>query len=214
MKICFNMLVFVCLAMACWPSWAQSVDTRGVDMHRRAAIYRVDSIRHDTDLWTNGQLILFSSKEPVLLDQHGRVVSGTLGINTIILCADSKFREFARDYHVAFDEMGLLQSGTMANAIEIVVQEQPITSMPYSEVAFFSNGVIKYFVPSDNFRYTTADGFKFAVLAGHQVFFDEYGRMRKATIARRRILQKSDGTEKVFHAGDEIKLDRWGRVVD
>ncbi|MCR5456100.1 MAG: hypothetical protein K6F33_14045 [Bacteroidales bacterium] len=204
MKICFKALVLVWFATMSLLSWAQSVGPR----------IRVDSIQHDTDLWTNGQLILFSCKEPLLFDEHGRVVSGMLGINTMILCADSKFREFARDYHVSFDEKGLLQSGTMANSIEIVVQEQPITSMSYTEVAFFSNGVVKYFVPSNNFRYTTSDGFKFAVLAGNRVIFDEYGRLRTATIARRRILQKADGTEKVYHAGDVINLDHLGTVAD
>ena len=173
---------------------------------------RVDSIAHDTDLWTCGQLILFSSKEPVVWNGHGRVVSGMLGINTLILCADNRFREFARDFHVAFDDNGLLVSGTPAVSLELTVQEQIVSSMPYTEICFYSNGVVKNIVPSESFRYTTADGFKFAVAAGYQIFFDEYGRLRSATMARRRILQKSDGTEHVFLPGDVVRLDKWGRV--
>ena len=206
MKICIKILVFVWLAVSWTAAAGQHVDVRG-----RASL-RIDSIVHDTDLWTCGQLILFSSKEPVVCNEHGRVVSGMLGNNSLILCADSRFREFARDFHVTFDDKGLLVSGTMSTPLEIVIQEQHVTSIPHTEVAFFPNGVIKYFVPSDNFRYTTADGFKFSVAAGNKVTFDEEGRLRTAIMARRRIMQNPDGTQRVFLPGDVVKIDETGLI--
>ncbi len=177
-----------------------------------AAGQRVATIEHDTDLWTCGQLILFSSKEPVTWDEHGRVVSGMLGINTLILCADNKFREFARDYHVEFDERGLLVSGTPSVSVVLDLQEQTIMSQPYTEVAFYPNGVVRYLIPSDNFRFATEDGFKFSVMAGRLVYFDESGRLRAAAVARRRVVQKSDGTERVYQPGDLVRIDERGRV--
>lgn len=202
MRICYKILVFVWFAIAWLPSWGRPF----------ADTLRVDYLTHDTDLWTCGQLILFSSKEPVSWDEHGRVVSGMLGINTLILCADNRFREFARDFHVSFDENGSLVSGTMVTALEIEIQEQSITSMPYTEVAFFPNGVVKYFVTSGNFRYVSAEGFRFTIAQGSKVTFDEYGRLRTAVMARRRVMQRSDGSERVFLPGDVINLDQWGRV--
>ncbi|MBO7461714.1 MAG: hypothetical protein J6T96_03850 [Bacteroidales bacterium] len=202
MRTCIMAFVFVWLAMSGLASSARSF----------ADTLRIDFIKHDTDLWTCGQLIMFSSKGPVFWNENGRVTSGMLGTNTLILCADKKFREFARDYYVTFDSTGLLLSGTPAVGFEVVVQEQIVTSMPYTEVAFYQNGELRYLMPSDNFRYSTSDGFRFAVMAGRRVYFDEYGRLISATVARRRIFQKRDGTERVFQPGDVIRLDKWGRV--
>ena len=182
------------------------------DTDRARPRQRVDSIMHDTDLWTCGQLILFSSKEPVVWDEHGRVVSGMLGINTLILCADNRFREFSRGYQVSFDERGLLVSGTPAVSVEVEVQEQIVASMPYTEVSFYPNGVVSQIVPSDGFRFTTRDGFRFSVAAGHIVEFDMYGRLRSAVVSRRRVMQKPDGTQRVFEPGDAIILNELGRV--
>ena len=193
--------MFVCMVTAALPSSSRSIDT-----------LRVDYIEHDTDLWTCGQLILFSNKEPVVWDEHGRVVSGMLGANTLILCTDNQFREFARGYHVSFDERGLLVSGTPAVSIEIMVQEQVVASMPYTEVSFYSNGVVRQIVPSDNFRYVAVGGSRFVVAMGNIVFFDEEGHLRSAVVARRRILQRTDGVEQVFQPGDVIKIDEFGRV--
>lgn len=196
---------------------AFSLTARPVDVPVRvcwrfADSLRVDSIAHDTDLWTCGQLVQFSCKSPVVWDSHGRVVSGMLGANTLILCADNHFREFARGYHVSFDERGLLVSGTPAVSVEVMVQEQMVASMPYTEVSFYSNGVVRQIVPAENFKFATADGFRFSVAGGSQVFFDEYERMRTAVVARRRVLQRTDGTEHVYMPGDVIRIDKWGRV--
>ena len=200
-KLCIHILMFVWMVTAALPSSGRSIDT-----------LRIDYLEHDTDLWTCGQLILFSCKAPVFWNEHGRVESGLLGINTIILCADNKFREFSRGYNVSFDERGVLISGTPAVGIEITVQDQVVSSMPYTEVSFYSNGEVRHIVPSESFRYATADGFKFAVAAGHKVVFDMYGRLRSAVVLRRRIMQKSDGTQRVFHSGDAIEINELGRV--
>ena len=173
---------------------------------------RIDFIKHDTDLWTCGQLIMFSSKGPVFWNENGRVMSGMLATNSIILCADNKFREFARNFHVSFDEQGLLISGTPTVGIEIVVQQQTVASMPYTEIAFHPNGAVKYLVPSDNFRYETSDGFKFSVMAGRKAYFDVHGRLTAATVARRRIQQRHDGTGRIFLPGDVIRIDNTGKV--
>ena len=202
MRVCIKILVFVLLTM----SWQVS-SGRGF-----ADTLRVDFIKHDTDLWTCGQLIMFSSKGPVFWNENGRVTSGMLGANTNILCADNKFREFARHFYVTFDEQGLLLSGTPTAGIEIVVQQQTVASMPYTEVAFHPNGEVRYLIPSDNFRYETSDGFRFSVMAGRRADFDVYGRLVSATVARRRILQRPDGTERVFLPGDVIRIDKSGRV--
>ena len=213
MRLCIKVLAVLCVAMAVMSSSVRSfADARGGVWGRFADTLRVDSIAHDTDLWTCGQLILFSSKAPVYWDEHGRVVSGMLGINTIILCADNKFREFSRGYNVAFDERGLLMSGTPSVGIEVNVQEQVVLSMPYTEVSFYPNGAVRHIVPSETFRYSTADGFKFSVAAGHRVVFDRYGRLRSAVVARRRIMQRADGLQKVFQPGDEIVINELGRV--
>ncbi len=174
---------------------------------------RVCHIEHDTDLWTCGQLLQFSCKGTVSFNSHGRVVSGVLGVNTIILCADSKFREFAKDCEVRFDDNGLLVAGTPAVGLEIVIQEQLVTTVPHTEIAFYPNGRIKCLVPFDSFRYASSDGFKFSVSSGRRVMFGNGGWLKSATIARRRVLQFDDGYQRVFVPGDLVFLDEDGRVI-
>lgn len=213
MRLCIKVLTVLCVAMALMSSSVRTFpDAEGGSGRLFADTLRMDSIARDTDLWTCGQLIEFSCKAPVYWDEHGRVASGMLGINTIILCADNKFREFSRGYNVSFDERGLLVSGTPSVGIEITVQEQLVLSMPYTDVSFYPNGTVRHIVPSESFRYATADGFKFSVAAGHRVVFDMYGRLRMAVVARRRIMQRADGSQKVFQPGDEIVINELGRV--
>jgi len=212
MRLCIKVFGVLWMLMAGLWMPVGAVDAARVADFRGIDTLRVDSIAHDTDLWTCGQLILFSCKAPVYRDEHGRVESGLLGINTIILCADSKFREFSRGYNVSFDERGLLISGTPSVGIEINVQDQVVLSMPYTEVSFYPNGAVRHLVPSESFRYSTTDGFKFSVAAEHKVVFDMYGRLRSAVVARRRIMQKPDGTQRIFQPGDAIEINELGRV--
>ena len=48
-KLCIHILMFVWMVTAVLPSSGRSIDT-----------LRIDYLEHDTDLWTCGQLILFS----------------------------------------------------------------------------------------------------------------------------------------------------------
>ncbi len=212
MRLCIKVLGVLWMLMAGLWSPVGAFGAVGMAGFRGIDTLRVDSIVHDTDLWTCGQLILFSSKEPVVWNEHGRVESGMLGANGIILCADNRFREFARGYNVSFDERGLLMSGTPSVGIEIMVQEQLVLSKPYTEVSFYPNGVVRYIVPSESFRYSTDDGFKFAVAAGRRVSFDDNGRLRSAVVARRRIMQRLDGSHRVFKPGDAIEINEFGCV--
>jgi len=175
---------------------------------------RRDSIVHDTDMWTPGQLINFSSRGAIVRNSSGRVVSGMLGVNTIILCADNVYREFARGFVVEFDSQGRLLRGTPAVSVVLDVQGQVVASRSYSEVVFYPNGVVKSLIPIENFKYVTDDGSRIVVSSSGMVYFSRDGKISKATLARRVVSIGAEGRMKSHGAGDVIFIDDDGSILD
>lgn len=183
------------------------------------AAYRLDSLKrdsivHDTDMWTTGQLVNFSCRGYIVRNSAGRVVSGMLGVNTIILCADNVYREFARGYVVEFDSQGRLMRGTPAVSVEVEVQGQIVASRSYSEVVFYPNGVVKSLIPIENFKYVTADGSRIVVSSSGGVNFSRDGKIVKATLARRVVSVGAEGRMKSHGTGDVIFIDDDGTILD
>ncbi len=167
----------------------------------------------DIDLWTPGPMILFSQAGPVKLNDEGRAYFGTLGANTLIQCVDNEFREFARGNRVQFNEDGLLISGTPVGSISFVLQDQEFMSQPGTAVKFYPNGRIQYVHPQSNMRILTSSGSRLVISSESWVELSETGKFLRGKLQRRYVERHADGSVTEHKAGETIRMDSDGNII-
>ncbi|MCQ2250817.1 MAG: hypothetical protein MJZ66_06875 [Bacteroidales bacterium] len=216
-----NILLWLILAHIQQIAAAQRVDTlvrdsvmlsTGIEMaFKGGTVYRTDSRglvmegtpAHDIDLWTTGPMILFSSAEPVRLDAGGRALSGVLGANTLIQCADNQFREFAKDYRIGFNENGLLRRGTPVHGIPFSIEDQEFVSQPMMPVSFYPNGRVHVVHPQSNIRLNTSSGGRIVISSESWIELSEGGKFLRGKLYRKYM---------GHNRGETIRMDSDGNI--
>ncbi len=217
-----NILGWLMLASIPESLLAQRVDTlmrdssmlsAGIEMvFKGGTVYRTDSRglvvegtpASDVDLWTTGPMILFSSAEPVKLDEGGRAYFGVLGANTLIQCPDNQFREFAKDCRIGFDERGLLVRGTPVHGIPFTIEDQEFVSQPMMPVSFYPNGKVHIVHPQTNIRVNTASGGRIVISSQSWIELSESGRFLRGKLFRKYMGHRP---------GETIRMDEDGNIL-
>lgn len=166
----------------------------------------------DTDLWTTGPLVYFSSEGIVKFNSKGKVTQGVLAVNILANCLDNKFREFKRGTRVFFDNEGLVFRGTLNESIEITVDNQIVRSADNSPIEFYASGRIKQITPSANFKFLTAEGIRILISSDNPIKLDEKGNLREGFLAKK--LSFHNGNETItMSIGQLIKFDEKGNII-
>ena len=139
----------------------------------------------DTDLWTTGPLVMFSSAGSLTFNSVGRVTQGVLSVNVLAACMDNRYREFKRGTRVFFNDKGLVFRGTLHESISVTIDGQVVHSKEDSPIEFYANGGIKNIVPSENFKFTSKEGIKFIIAADSQIKFDSNGNFLEGYLAKK-----------------------------